>query len=489
MNVRQMGTNTLRGTKLGIAAMAVALIPASLFAADWTTWGGSPSKNMVNPNETGIVSEWDVDSGKNIKWSAALGSQSYGNPVIHRGKVFVGTNNGAERDEHSAGDRGIIMVFNEADGEFLWQAAHDKLATGRVNDWPEQGICSTVAAEGERIYYLSNRCQLVCADTEGFRDGENDGPYQDETLTEEINEDIVWVYDLMDELGVFPHNLATSSPLLVGDLIYLVTGNGVDEGHLFVPSPRSPSFVAINKNTGELAWEHPGPGKKVLHGQWSSGSYGEVNGKGQVYLPGGDGVLYALDALTGEEVWHFDCNPQDSVWELGGRGTRNNLIGTPVFYENKVYIGVGQDPEHGIGEGHFFAIDATKTGDATESGLIWEFNGLSRTLSTAAVHEGLIYISDINGFLYCLDQDSGERLWTHDTLAAIWGSPTVIDGKVFLGDEDGDVLVLETGREKKVLGEYSINNSSYTTPVAANGVLYVANRSELYAITDQGGGE
>ncbi len=68
------------------------------------------------------------------------------------------------------------MVFDAADGEFLWQSAHPKLAAGPVNDWPLQGVCSRPAVEGDRLYYVSNRAEVICADTEGFRDGENDGP-------------------------------------------------------------------------------------------------------------------------------------------------------------------------------------------------------------------------------------------------------------------------------------------------------------------------
>lgn len=463
-------------------AAMLTLFATQLRADDWTTWGGSTDRNMVNEAETNIPIAWDVDAGANVKWSADLGSQSYGNPVIHEGKVFVGTNNGAERLEEVTGDRGVIIAFDEQTGEFLWQAAHEKLPSGRVNDWPEQGICSTVAAEGDRIWYVSNRCELVCADTEGFRDGENDGPVTDEVLTGEHNEDIVWKYDMMEELGVFPHNLATSSPLLVGDTIYLVTGNGVDEGHLFIPSPRSPSFIAIDKNTGELIWENDDPKKNILHGQWSSASYGVVNGQGQVYFPGGDGWIYALNPENGELIWKFDGNPKDAVWELGGRGTRNNIIATPVFYDNKVFIGTGQDPEHGIGPATFFCIDATGTGDVTDTAKVWGFTGLTRTMSTAAISGDLVYIADLNGFLYCLDLATGELQWKYDTLAAVWGSPTVIGGKVYMGDEDGDVVVLADSRELKVIAENTVDNSSYTTPVAANGTLYIANRSTLYAL-------
>ncbi|HBO50642.1 MAG TPA: hypothetical protein DD471_01560, partial [Planctomycetes bacterium] len=144
-------------------------------AQSWPMWGGQTSRNMANSFATGVPSSWDVSSGKNIKWAAPLGSQSYGNPSIADGRVFVGTNNEGKRNPDIAGDKGNVMCFSAADGTLLWQAVHDKLSQGRVNDWPEQGICSSPVIEDGFIYYISNRCELVCADVEGFRDGENDG--------------------------------------------------------------------------------------------------------------------------------------------------------------------------------------------------------------------------------------------------------------------------------------------------------------------------
>src|SRR5690606_23891396 len=129
-------------------------------AGDWPMWGGSPDRNMVSA-ETGIPAEFNVKTGQNIKWAAPLGSQTYGNPVIAGGRVFVGTNNNGELRKGITGDKGVVVCYAEKDGAFLWQATHDKLPTGRVNDWPEQGICSTVCVEGDRVYYVSNRAELV----------------------------------------------------------------------------------------------------------------------------------------------------------------------------------------------------------------------------------------------------------------------------------------------------------------------------------------
>lgn len=465
-------------------AVVFLLFASSVPAADWPMWGNGPQRNMVNNVEENIPASWDADTGHNVKWIAKLGSQTYGNPVVSGGKIFVGTNNGGNHQPDVKGDKGVILCFSEVDGKFLWQMTHDKLRAGRVNDWPQQGICSSPAIDGNRLYYVNNRCELVCADTEGFRDGENDGPFTDEELTSEIDGDIVWKLDMLNELGAFPHNLATSSPTFDDDLIFVGTGNGVDEGHIVLPVPMAPSFIAVNKHTGELVWESSAPGENVLHGQWSSPAVGLIGGVKQVIFPGGDGKLYSFVAKTGEELWSFDCNPPDSIWELGGMGTRNNIIATPVIYNDKVFIAVGQDPEHGEGPGHLYAIDATKRGDITTSGVIWHNVDIMRSMTTVAIHDGILYTCDLGGIFRAVDAKSGKTLWTDDLLAAVWSSPMVVDGKVYMGDEDGDVIVYATGREKKILFETNMFNSIYTTPVAANGVLYITNRRQLFAIAE-----
>ncbi|MCA9082954.1 MAG: PQQ-binding-like beta-propeller repeat protein, partial [Planctomycetaceae bacterium] len=492
---------------------------------DWTMWGGDLTRNMVNAS-TGLDFTFkpaeEAGDGQNILWTASLGSQTYGNPVVAGGKVFVGTNNGGEYREKHKGDRGCVLCFNEADGKFLWQLTREKLSQGRVNDWPEQGICSTPVIEDGLMYVVTNRCELMCVDVEGFHDGENDGPFKDETDTEELDADIIWSLDMLDALGVFPHNLATSSPVIYGDLILIVTSNGVDEAHLEVPSPRAPSFIAVNKKTAEVVWEDgspsldskaPEPFNNILHGQWGSPAVAEINGKAQVFMPGGDGILYSFDVASGELVWWFDLNPKDSEWELGGRGSRNNIISTPVFFDNSVILAVGQDPEHGEGVGHLYRIDATKTGDVSpqlkegdsysanpNSAQIWHVGGVDadgsitgekngllfrRTISTAAISDGLVYAADLSGFLHCIDFKTGEKKWVYDTFAAVWGSPMVVDGHVLMGDEDGEMVILKAGPELKELETKTFNSSIYSTPTIANGTMFVSDRSRLYAIKVQ----
>jgi len=469
---------TGRGVLLCLLALAAPAARGSdPGTGDWPMWGGSPDRNMVS-TQKGLPTEWDVKTKKNVKWVAALGSQSYGNPVVAAGMVFVGTNNDGLRDPKQAGDRGVLIAFRESDGEFIWQMTHEKLAAGRVNDWPHQGVASSPLVDGDRLYYVSNRAELVCLDVQGFRDGENDGSARDEKFTTERDGDVVWTLDMIGELGSFPHNLANSSPVSFGDLVYVSTSNGHDESHVKVPSPATPSLIAVNKLTGKLAWKDSAVGDRILHGQWASPTVGRVGGVDQVIMGQGDGWIRGFEALTGAKLWEFDTNPKDAVWPK----TRNELISTAVVHGDLVYIANGQDPEHGEGVGHLYAIDATKRGDITQTGRVWHFDKIRRSLSTPAVHDGIVYYPDYSGFLHALDAKTGQPLWMHDMFAAVWGSPLLADGRIYLGDEDGDVAILQAGREKKLLGEMTMGSSVYATPVPARGTLYIANRTHLYAL-------
>ena len=462
---------------LAVGIAATRLVASEPGSGDWPMWGGTPDRNMVSQAK-GMPGEWDVKTKKNVKWVAQLGSQSYGNPVVAGGMVFVGTNNELMRDPKQPGDRGVLMAFRESDGEFLWQQTHPKLESGRANDWPFQGIASSPLVVGERLYYTSNRGVVLCLDIQGFRDKENDGDVKDEKLTGQFDADVIWTFDMMEEVGSYPHNLSNSSPVIWGDLIFVSTSNGQDESHVNIPSPRAPAIIALNKDTGKLVWEDNSVEDRILHGQWSTPSVGTIGGVVQVVSAQGDGWVRGYEAATGKKLWEFDSNPKESVWPR----TRNELIGTPVIVDDRVYIANGQDPEHGEGVGHLYAIDATKRGDITQTGRIWHFDKIRRSISTAAVADGLLYIADFSGFLHCLDAKTGQLYWTHDVFAAVWGSPFVVDGKVYLGDEDGDIVVMQHGKEAKVLGEMNMGSAVYSTPVPAHGALFLNNRTELFAL-------
>jgi outer membrane protein assembly factor BamB len=128
-----------------------------------------------------------------------------------------------------------------------------------------------------------------------------------------------------------------------------------------------------------------------------------------------------------------------------------------------------------------------------ETGVLWRNKKVQRSLSTVSITpEGLLFIADFSGFVHCIDAETGATYWVHDMKAHMWSSTMVADGKVFIGDEDGDFAVFAASREKRILSRTrrggnledgpNLGAPIYSTAVVANGILYVASTTHLYAI-------
>jgi outer membrane protein assembly factor BamB len=456
---------------------------------DWPMYGGTPSRNMVNTVAKGIPTEWEAKAGgKNIKWMVDLGDRGYLPPAIAGGKVYIPTNNHKPRDPKVKGDKAILMCFNEADGKFLWQIVHDMPPDEIVTMAKPEGLLSTPVVEGDRLYYITPAAEVICADA--------------------VKGKVLWSRDLMKEHKVYPHYVTFCSPLVVGDLVFVLSGNGRPGGESDkpVPEPKAPSFVALDKKDGKVVWHDNSPGEKIMEGTWASPVYAEVNGQGQVIFPGGDGWLYAFEAKKEKKpIWKFDCNPKGSEFRADSRGTASYLM-TPAVHGKHLYTAIGQSPDNGPGVGHIWCVDITRTGDLSEElekgkanpnkGVVWHYGGpapkgeardweFGRSISGFAVHEGLVYAAEAEGFLHCLDAETGKEFWQEDLKAGAWASPLWVDGKVYMADDSGNVHILQHGKEKKVIQTVDMEDGVKATPVVANGVLYIATPKRLFAIAEK----
>ena len=424
---------------------------------------------------------WDTTTGRNIVWSVVLGNEVYGRPVVAGDVVYVGADNTRRLNPAFQEDSGVLIAFRVTDGAFLWQDVAPRVERG-LREFLLPSTTSAPYVEGDRLYYVTAECQLRCLDTQGFGDGENDGPFREEVFKDSAAADIVWQLD-MPALGVFPHEACNSDVLLLGDLLAVGTSNGQNEGHTRVPSPRAPSLIAVNKHLGEVVWRAIGPGDKVLHGNWSSPVAADVNGRMQVLYGGGDGWLRAYDAASGHEIWRFDGNPKDARWfPRPGVFSRSFIIASPVVADGRVFIAMGQSPGHGDAPSFIHAISPNGQGDVTQSGLLWTSRDVGRVVGTPIVKDGLLYVGDVGGTVHCLDAATGTQLWKHETIDAIWGSLLLAGDRLYVGNDGGLMTVLRAGRQKELLGEIQMDAPLYTRPAVIGDALYLATAHRLYLI-------
>jgi len=514
-----------RRALLAFAAAALLAPLAALQAADLPQWGGTACKNMVsredklpqtfvpgkkNPQGGGIL----MSTTKNVKWAARIGDFSCGTPTVAGGKVFVG----GMMDE-----QGVLECFDEATGKLLWRwkkPCRADLQADAMNfrHFPKSlGVCSTPAIDGDRVYFVDQNCVVECLDTHG----------QPPTAGADAGEaKVIWTFDMYADkaVGSRPSDACNGSPLIDGDLLYVTTSNGVDrivempiktDAARRCLAPNAPTLIVLDKWTGRFLAKDTSPtAANMLHGQWSAPSMGTVQGHKLVFLGGGDGTCYAFEALTGvpkaapvtlKTAWWVDCNPPEyrsfggmdmmvhyTLGDKRRKDTINTLndgafvgmseiIATPVFYEGRVYVAIGRDPENGRGRGALVCLDANQRGDGSKTGKLWTYQGLDRSLSTVSIADGLVYIADVAGRLHCLDAETGKAHWVYDSKSRVIASTMVADGKIYLPNEK-HLDILAAGKAMQLLSQVSLGAPSWSTPVAANGTLYVTSKNYLWAV-------
>ncbi len=477
------------------------------------------------------------EKAKRIKWVAPLGSPTYNRPVLCGDSVVIASNNSSAKlpTRHAKSvDLGCLLAFDRKDGSFLWQYSSPKLDDGDL-DYPSQGICSNAAVDGDRLYIVNNRCEVVCLPTDRKRVSDHEAKP-------------IWSFNMMKQLKVIPHFMTSSNPLVCDELVLVTTSNGVKSDDRTVASPNAPDLIALNKK-GQCVWQTTVAGRQLLDGQWSSPVLlpGDKPDTSTVVYAAGNGWLFSWSiSKVGvvkkfSPLWKCDLNPKTSQWNGGGVGDRNIVLSTPVWCEKEhlLLVATGQDPEAGEGVAVFWAIDPVKAAakarvrnnsgedflDVSEtlvvgaekrsedkrrvqacdadkgerevpnpdSALVWKYRGTDpateefekefhRTLGTPAVAGGLVFVGDFSGLIHCLDLKSGRALWVHDAMSSIWSSPVVIGNMVYLGTSEGDLLLFEASAKFKLVRTIKMGAPIHAPVVFDGQTLYIPTNRYLFAV-------
>jgi outer membrane protein assembly factor BamB len=451
----------------------------------------------------------DAFADLELVWERTLGIHQYTVPIVQDGRLFVGVDDkGLEHQAVTSTGGGLLLCLQPETGETLWQMPIPRNMAGtkppfHFNHW-KCGVCSRPAFDGDRLYIVAPRGDVLCLDRAGQANG-NAGPFLAEAEYMQVTPgyplvatdgDIIWRYDLIEELGVVPHDVCGSSPLVQGDFVYACTGNGQDDKHDKIANPQAPSLVVLDKRTGALvATEGDLFGERLLHGNWSSPQVATFGGRPMILFGGGDGVLYAFKPVTEttkttqtlEILWRYDCNPPEYRMRDGQpipcsnyREKRTDgpseILATPAIYQGRIFAAIGQSPIHGPGQGQLCCIDGA-TGKP-----VWATCKVDRTLATPVIYDELLYICDFSGHLFCIEAETGTVVWQHDMEAGAWSaSPVIWDGKVIVSTEKQVLWVLRAGRQKEVLSRSRLKSMAIT-PMVHKGVLYFPTQKSLLAL-------
>ena len=321
-------------------------------------FGGTPQRNMVNPPTKNIADRLERRGGQGRRTSSGRPSSAR-RPTAARSSPAARSSSAPTtskpRDPAIKGDKGVLMCFDEADGKFLWQAVHDKLPdrpgqrlarAGHLLDArSSRATASTTSATAARWSAPTSTAadgnQGVRREVQGRPTPTSSGARHDQGA---------------ERLPAQPGRL-----LAAGRRRPRLRRHRQRRGRRARQASRRPRRRASSPSTRRPArWSgrDNSPGKNIMHGQWSNPAYAEVDGKRAGHLPRRRRLALRLRAGDRQADLEVRLQPEGrQVYELGGRGTSSDFIATPVVYDDKVYIGVGQDPEHGAGVGHLWCID------------------------------------------------------------------------------------------------------------------------------------
>ena len=408
-------------------------------ADDWPMLGGHPDRNLVSAEKGLPRSSRPRNRRRTSSGSPISARRPTALPRVSGGRVFVGTNNDEPARPGAQGRQGRPHVLLGGGRQVPLAGGPRQAGDRRAEDAAFIGVCSTPSVVGDRVYYVSNRAELICASAAGRQ-----GPSGRSTMRK--------------ELGVSPHQGSASSPLVVGDLVYVVTGQGTDFKKHKVMNPKAPELHRRGpRPPGRWSGRTARRARSIFQGQWGSPAYGVVDGKPQVALPGRRRLALLVRAPDRKAALEVQLQGAREARSPTARRKRR----TSSSPSARLSPATGCSSRPGIdtdtdGPGCLRAIDARKSGDVTATRGALEA-GRATSSAAASPPSRSTRVSSTRcsstGMFDCIDLETGKRIWQHDMLSTAWGSPLVADGKVYVRNGDGEVLVLPAGREKKLLVE------------------------------------
>jgi len=436
-------------------ATLLLLAPADSSGQDWAHWRG-PEQSGIS-RETNLVEDWSLETKKNVSWVAKTGGRA--TPIILNGRVYLNcrTSDGDTDPSDKINSREQVICWDLNSGDELWRDKFNVFQTDIPS--PRVGWAAMCGdTETGNVYVHSVGGILRCYTPDGK---------------------VVWEISLAERYGkISGYGGRTQTPIIDEDRLivsFMATNWGATKG----PAPLH-YYYAFDKKTGDLQWVSA-PGGAPRDTNYSCPIVAVINGQRQLIGGNCDGHVYSINARTGKPIWSF---------KMSKRG----LNTTPAVEGNYVYISHGEDNIDNAEFGRVQCIDATGTGDVTETHGVWRKDGLKAGYTAIIANEGIVYVVADLGNMYAYDAKTGEDLWMHDLGTVGKGSPVFADGKIYATEVNGRMWIVKPTREGcKTLSKVTLKalegsgeDEIYASPAIADGNVILVTRDRTIAIKDKG---
>ncbi|MEO6184619.1 MAG: PQQ-binding-like beta-propeller repeat protein [Verrucomicrobiota bacterium] len=412
-------------------------------AENWPQWRGPLFNGSTS--EKNLPVHWSTS--ENVVWKTALPGSSGATPAIWGDHIFV-----SSPDEQKNLN---LICLNRVDGKMRWQkqvAVGDKVI-GRNNTASPSPV-----TDGKTVFVIFATGDLAAYDFSGK-----------ERWTRNIGKDfgkfaLMWLYG--------------SSPLLYEEKLYIQVLQREpippDYTHAIDDKPHRESYLlCLDPKTGKDLWRQV---RKTQAQMESNESYSTPipfegkNGK-EILIVGGN-CATGHNANNGEEIWRCDgLNAKDGQWM--------RTVPSPVTGAGMIFVCAPKKEP-------VFAIKSGGKGNITATHVAWKFDEYPSDCVTPLFYQDKLYVLDGDKqMMTCLDPKTGEKKWQGNlgVRDIFRGSPTGADGKIYCLSERGTVVVLDAGKEFKILSTIPMNEEPVRASIAvAQGQLFIRTAQNLYCI-------
>ncbi|REJ88698.1 MAG: hypothetical protein DWQ29_08295 [Planctomycetota bacterium] len=431
---------TIRVLGCFIAAAHLSTGVGPLHADEWPQFRGHTGSGVSD--EKNLPVEWAA--GKRIVWSVELPGRANSSPAVTRDRIDLTTR---------TNDRGLwVLSYSRDDGELIHKikvGAGTLAAPGPENLWAfrHNAATPTPCSDDDHIWAFFGSGLLVCVDAASGH--------------------VVWRKDMNDEYGPYDITFGMgSSPRLWGDHVYVAC------------MTKGPSYVvAFDKLTGEEAWKSDRTYDVADdHPDAYSSPVVRQHGDAAELIVSGAGFVDAWDLSSGKRNWSLGGLTIDSPY---GR-----IIASAVPSPDGQSVVATTGNPGGGGLGHLQTVHLGRD----DAEIAWKYARQTPDSSTPGIVDDLLYTMTDNGIATCFEVDSGEIVWQErlgDGAGPFHAALVAGDDKVYFLGIDGLCIVVEHGREGKVLARNTLPGTFYATPAISDGILYLRAYERLYAIGDE----